>query len=344
MSFRHCCGLVFALICLFLPLVFIDNQWLWDLAPKLGPVIDRVVKALGAISGFVAVLGGKSASLKLDISNAAPKSNLTKAYELAIRLATLFFIAFLFMVLAYLERMTAEKLVSTAEQHGDSEQHRHFYHSAHSCLPDRLRAHLRPLVFLLPRDARPPGCRVVAGPYSARFGFFADSIALWVIDPAHSASMKVLMAQGFIAAGLFLIITVASMKIDVNRFSMHGVYRNRLVRAFLGGARAGRKADPFTDFDPADNCRVSELKAQKNNRRVLYPVINVTLNLVGGENLAWQERKASSFIITPFYCGSARAGRRIGDDVPGHAATNNPRKWTGAYVKTKDYGEQGARS
>ena len=109
---------VFALICLFLPFVFIANVW------SLGPTIDGLVKMLGVISGFVAVLGGKSASLKLDISNAAPKSNLTKAYELAIRLATLFFIAFLFMVLAYLERMTAEKLVSTAEHHGDSERHR----------------------------------------------------------------------------------------------------------------------------------------------------------------------------------------------------------------------------
>jgi hypothetical protein len=165
-------------------------------------------------------------------------------------------------------------------------------------------------------------------------GFFENSMALWVIDPAHSAGMKVLMAQGFIAAGLFLIISVASMKIDVNRFSMHGVYRNRLVRAFLGGARAGRKADPFTDFDPADNCRVSELEAKKNNRRVLYPVINVTLNLVGGENLAWQERKASSFIITPFYCGSGA----LGVEVPGNVTTSNPRRWKGAYVETKDYG------
>ena len=162
-------------------------------------------------------------------------------------------------------------------------------------------------------------------------GYSADPIALWVIDPAHSHGKKVLMAQGFLAAGLFLIITVASMKIDVNRFSMHGVYRNRLVRAFLGGARACRNADPFTDFDPADNCRVSELKAQKNNRRVLYPVINVTLNLVGGENLAWQERKASSFIITPFYSGSAV----LGNEVAGDAVTNNPRKWTGAYVETR---------
>ncbi len=143
-----------------------------------------------------------------------------------------------------------------------------------------------------------------------------------------------MMAQGFIATALFLIISVAAMKIDVNRFSMHGVYRNRLVRAFLGGARAGRKADPFTDFDPADNHRVSELRAQKDGRRVLYPVVNVTLNLVGGENLAWQERKASSFIITPLFCGSAA----LGDDVPNCAAANNPRRWSGAYIETKDYG------
>jgi hypothetical protein len=77
---------------------------------------------------------------------------------------------------------------------------------------------------------------------------------------------KVLMAQGFIAAGLFLVISTAAMKIDANRFSMH-TYRNRLVRAFLGGARAERKGeDRFTGFDPKDNRRASELKAQKPPR------------------------------------------------------------------------------
>jgi hypothetical protein len=170
--------------------------------------------------------------------------------------------------------------------------------------------------------------------FLSAIGLFADGIGMWVTDPAHSVGTKILIAQAFIAAGLFLFISVASMKIDVNRFSMHGVYRNRLVRAFLGGARAGRREDPFTHFDAADNCRVSELMAQKDDRRVLYPVINVTLNLVGGENLAWQERKASSFIITPLYCGSAV----LGGEVEGYAVANNPRKWTGAYVDTQDYG------
>ena len=322
---------MFALICLFLPFLFIANEWLRKLT--LGPTIDLLVKVLGIISGLVAVLGGKSASLKLDMFNAAPKSNLTKAYELAIRLATLFFIAFLFMVLAYLEHVTAENLVSAAQQVGNNG-------IAKFIIIPRILVFLTgfvPVYLLWYSFSRQTSALLAAVLLLVIFsaiGYSEDTIAQWVFDPTHSLSKRVLMAHGFLAAGLFLIITVASMKIDVNRFSMHGVYRNRLVRAFLGGARACRNTDPFTDFDPADNYRVSELKAQKNNRRVLYPVINVTLNLVGGENLAWQERKANSFIITPFYSGSAV----LGNEVAGDPVTNNPRKWTGAYIETREYG------
>ena len=34
-----------------------------------------------------------------------------------------------------------------------------------------------------------------------------------------------------------------------------------------------------------------------------YPIINCALNLVGGGELAWQQRKAASFVFTPKYCG-----------------------------------------
>lgn len=34
-----------------------------------------------------------------------------------------------------------------------------------------------------------------------------------------------------------------------------------------------------------------------------YPIINAALNLVGGKELAWQQRKAASFTFTPDYCG-----------------------------------------
>jgi hypothetical protein len=322
---------MFALICLFLPFVFIDNEWLRKLAPRLGPTVDGLGKVLGVISGFVAVLGGKNgASVQLDTVDAAAKSGSAKAYELIVRLATLVFIAFLFTVLAYVERMSAERAVMIAHGHGELSAIAVFV------IP-RLLVFLTGFVpvFLLwyvtSRSTPVLIAAVLVLFLLSAIGVFAHAMGAWVIDRTHSIDEEILMAQGFIAAGLFLIISVASMKIDVNRFSMHGVYRNRLVRAFLGGARGVRKEDPFTGFDAADNCRVSELKAQKGNRRVLYPVINVTLNLVGGENLAWQERKASSFIITPLFCGSAILGPEVA------AAANKPRKWTGAYIDTKDY-------
>ena len=255
---------VFALICLFLPLLFLDNEWLRNLSPTLAPTIDGLVKALGVISGFFAVLGGKSASVKLDISNAAPKSNSTKAYELAVQLATLFFIAFVFMVLAYLERTAAEALVRTAAESGKLGAVAVFV------IP-RILVFLAGFVplyvlwYLISREAPALRAAIWLLVIFSAYGFFAHAMGMWVVAP-HSAAKKIMIAHGFIAAGLFLIVTIASSKIDVNRFSMHGVYRNRLVRGFLGAARAGRKADLFTDFDAADNLRMSELQGKKERQ------------------------------------------------------------------------------
>ena len=327
---------VFAAVCLFLPFVFFENKWLTSM--PWGSTFGWLSKALGVVSGFVAVLGGQSATTKPDVANGPPKSGTDKAIDIVVRLATLIFIAFLFATLAYVERTVADALVGLANEivkaHGKFD-------------PPLVSILLRVLVFLagfvpvyllwyiLSRKMGVLALAMLALVVLSAQHVFADAMGSWLAGLDNwSAGHEVLIAQGFIAAGLFLIIAIAAMKIDVNRFSMHGVYRNRLVRAFLGGARASRAVDPFTDFDPEDNRRVSELKAQKNNRRVLYPVINVTLNLVGGQNLAWQERKASSFIITPFYCGSAI----LGDKITGTASANSPQKWTGAYVETKDYG------
>jgi Patatin-like phospholipase len=315
---------VFALICLLLPYIFIHNQWLRKYFSNWGPTVEGLTKAFGAISavisGFVAVLGGKSAAVKLDVSVAAPKSGTAKAHELAVRIATLFFIALLFMALADIERITAEGLSARVHQ-GLSPITCLFLLLLALCVP------LYPLWYFRSRW------------WLALIGFVAGlfpacAILLWAIGETGSLRKEILVAHGLIAAGLFLIVSITALKIDVNRFSMHGVYRNRLVRAFLGGARAARHQDRFTSFDPADNYRVCELHAKKNGRRILYPVINVTLNLVGGNNLAWQERKASSFVITPLYCGSGA----LGGEVLGYAAANNPQRRRGAYIETKEYG------
>jgi hypothetical protein len=114
--------------------------------------------------------------------------------------------------------------------------------------------------------------------------------------------------------------------VNVNRFSMHAVYRNRLVRAFLGSARGKREPEPFTGFDPDDNIPLTDLLRNGNS---LFPVINMTLNITSGNNTAWGERKAAPFTATPLACGSAELRS------PAQSPTEiDPR---GSYVPTRRY-------
>lgn len=66
-----------------------------------------------------------------------------------------------------------------------------------------------------------------------------------------------------VAATLFIIgAFVAPFVINLNKFSLHYAYRNRLVRAFLGASRksADRNPNAFTGFDIADNVYMHELR------------------------------------------------------------------------------------
>src|SRR6185295_9910671 len=93
--------------------------------------------------------------------------------------------------------------------------------------------------------------------------------------------------------------------VNVNRFSLQAMYRNRLVRAYLGASNPRRQPNLFTGFDPDDNLRLHELR---DNRP--FPVIGAALNLVAGQDLAWQQRKAECFTASPLHCGAARLGYR----------------------------------
>jgi hypothetical protein len=244
----------------------------------------------------------------------------------------------------------------------------------------------------------------------------------------HMTSFRLIAILGIL---LGLIGLGISLLINLNIFSLHAGYRNRLIRAFLGASRPEhqRKPNPFTGFDPADNVSMHELRpglfdeadfpralvlasvllgktdptqsepprpraaevarylrernllpnlqglrdpntysirlvaalrkdlngvlrdsqfAKKfsdlgetqtngvktpddifSNRAILekafgdwikplasrekyrlMPVINTTLNLVGGDNLAWQQRKAEPFSVSPLHAGCFRLGYR----------------------------------
>ncbi len=98
--------------------------------------------------------------------------------------------------------------------------------------------------------------------------------------------------------------------IDTNKFSLHAVYRDRLIRAYLGASNKERNPNPFTGFDENDNIRLRELWTNAKFGKRLLPLVNVALNLVGGSKLAWQERKAESFTLSPLHCGSYEVGYR----------------------------------
>jgi hypothetical protein len=52
--------------------------------------------------------------------------------------------------------------------------------------------------------------------------------------------------------------------INTNKFSYHAMYRNRLIRAYLGASRhnSDRTPNPFTGFDPEDNLPMNELRPE----------------------------------------------------------------------------------
>ncbi|MBC7931322.1 MAG: patatin-like phospholipase family protein [Rubrivivax sp.] len=55
---------------------------------------------------------------------------------------------------------------------------------------------------------------------------------------------------------------LSSRLINLNKFSLHAGYRDRIIRAFLGASRlkGERRENPFTGFDPRDNLYMAELR------------------------------------------------------------------------------------
>jgi len=277
---------------------------------------------------------------------------------------------------------------------------------------------------------------------------FADIHVADRFEAAKIVHMNVLHHTSFwfdlgLGVGLFVFGMMVARAINLNLFSLHAGYRNRLIRGFLAASRPNDERDPnpFTGFDPADNLHMHELrpslftegdfrdpvalakrlrdtsdplaaylmregmlprisalasvdspsprliaalrkdlnsvlqqndfaaKAQRligaaqdqpetqsgdrvvRNREFLsiryagllqpieqsadqnlqqqespeaavaesklFHVVNTTLNLVGGDNLAWQQRKAEPFSISPLHSGCFRLGYRDSRDYGG---------------------------
>ncbi|MEO5898299.1 MAG: patatin-like phospholipase family protein [Vicinamibacterales bacterium] len=119
--------------------------------------------------------------------------------------------------------------------------------------------------------------------------------------PQEAGVVSVLALALALGAAGFL----TSRVVPVNKFSLSGMYRQRLVRAFLGASRANRSPNPFTGFDAADDFPLKELASVRP-----FHVVNTTLNMVGERQLGQQERKAEPFTFSPLHAGAAAVAYR----------------------------------
>ena len=167
------------------------------------------------------------------------------------------------------------------------------------------------------------------------------------VEHAVSASTINLI---FAVLGLSLLAALFAWRMDINKFSLHMMSRNRVVRAYLGASSKMRQPHPFTGFDPQDDPQLSALQIQKQGKTLAqkpYHLLNACLNLASGKELAWQNRKAANFLFSPLFCGyqfptnyhnAPQYGRQIGEQ-----GCFRPTREYGGQSEIENVAEQGTR-
>ena len=89
-----------------------------------------------------------------------------------------------------------------------------------------------------------------------------EPVTLTCIYGIHTSAT--LATEGRRLAWAFAIFLGAALllgwRVDINKFSLYMLYRNRLVRAYFGASSRARKPHPFTGFDPGDDPLLADLK------------------------------------------------------------------------------------
>jgi patatin-like phospholipase len=126
-----------------------------------------------------------------------------------------------------------------------------------------------------------------------------------VADLRGFAHLQIVRATSWQELGLLAVILLFgcwfSRYICVNRFSMHALYRNRLVRAYLGASRFGRDPDPFTGFDPYDDFPMWKLRPE-----MLWGTSIRNLEAFMEELITALERPKLSRFLVESFCNDSR--------------------------------------
>jgi hypothetical protein len=136
----------------------------------------------------------------------------------------------------------------------------------------------------------------------------------WLLQGADkNANVEPTLRWGVLLVLTTITALLFSCRVDINEFSMNAFYRDRLARCYAGASNPDRQPNRFTGFDVRDGAlRVAQLlpkrwtdldEAKPGGYEGPFPIFCTALNLTTGRELAYQERKAASFAITPLFSG-----------------------------------------
>ncbi|MDX6695135.1 MAG: hypothetical protein QOF02_2738 [Blastocatellia bacterium] len=268
---------LYSALVLFGPYLFV---WLADWRTSSQYWVARVSTAVGIISGAISLFGGFSAKTPANEQESKKAGAGGIALQAVTSLLGPVFLAFILALLSFV----AGWLLALSR-----------------FLPGAVKSLLRVAT------AGPPPRFVPWLPSQA-----INHLAILLHSPLRLLAVLFVL---LVALGLLM-----GRAISTNKFSLHYFWRNRIIRAYLGASHEPRKPNPFTGFDTEDNIYMHELRPHQPGSRVegkpqpqekkLLHVINIALNLTASQRLAWQERQAESFTVSPLHAGNYLLGYR----------------------------------
>jgi hypothetical protein len=102
-----------------------------------------------------------------------------------------------------------------------------------------------------------------------------------------------------------------SIRFGINSSSMHLFYQARVMRAFLDEALPGVERLRTHSSHPATLISQLQSTGHKSSYTGPYFLINAALNLVRGDDTAWQERLATNFVFSPIAFGYSLPGQQV---------------------------------
>lgn len=226
--------------------------WLWK-------EFQMSLLSVGTGSGLITLLGGRSgktAAKKGEESQTKKPGLPVKALELALPFAAIIFLLIIVAALSLATTALTGWIYNALAQGGMATS----LHNAwgwtvqHVPLLSNITNLLSPLPEWLGKTFDPAYWKKMeAIPPAPK-----DALWQWHLNVLYYAPSRLMI---FIALVFLAVGVIMGLFVNVNKFSLHSAYRDRLIRAYLGASRNlnERRPNPFTGMDEQDNLQMHDL-------------------------------------------------------------------------------------